>query len=221
MLFETLKSHCPEAWDAYIRHAFVRRLAAGSLPLACFRHYLKQDYLFLVQFCRAYGLAVFKSRDLDEIRAGFEGLKAMAETEIDHHVTYCADWGLSAEDVTGAGECLETVAYSRFVLDCGLQGDLLDLHVALAPCIVGYAEIGRWLTGPDAPDGTAIEGNPYRSWIAMYAGEDYQAVAQDEIAFLDRLAGDFLPETRLRALAATFETATRLEIDFWEMGLNP
>ena len=78
VLFETLKSRCPEAWDAYIRHAFVRRLAAGSLPLACFRHYLKQDYLFLVQFCRAYGLAVFKSRDLDEIRAGFEGLKAMA-----------------------------------------------------------------------------------------------------------------------------------------------
>ena len=123
--------------------------------------------------------------------------------------------------MTGATECLETVAYSRFVLDCGLQGDLLDLHVALAPCIVGYAEIGRWLAGPDAPDGTAIEGNPYRSWISMYAGEDYQSVAADEIAFLDRLAGDSLPESRLRDLAATFETATRLEIDFWEMGLNP
>ncbi len=34
---------------------------------------------------------------------------------------------------------------TRFVLDRGMAGDLLDLHVALAPCVLGYAEIGTAL----------------------------------------------------------------------------
>ena len=59
-----------------------------------------------------------------------------------------------------------TVAYTRFVLDQGAAGDLLDLHVALAPCVIGYAEIGRALAagGADAP-----RHHPYREWIAEYA----------------------------------------------------
>ena len=66
------------------------------------------------------------------------------------------------------------MAYTRFVLDCGAAGDLLDLHVALAPCVVGYAEIGRAL----APHGTeALGDHPYREWIAEYASEPYQAWA--------------------------------------------
>ena len=36
-------------------------------------------------------------------------------------------------------------AIRGFVLERGMAGDLLDLHVALAPCIVGYAEIAAEL----------------------------------------------------------------------------
>ena len=76
------------------------------------------------------------------------------------------------------------MAYTRFVLERGMSGDLLDLHIALAPCIVGYAEIGARLTSDTA---TLTDGNPYGAWIEMYSSEDYQAVATDEVAFLDDL----------------------------------
>ncbi len=68
-------------------------------------------------------------------------------------------------------EALETVAYTRFVLDCGAAGDILDLYAALAPCVLGYAEIGPALAARPVP------GNPYAAWIATYAGPDYQAAA--------------------------------------------
>ena len=65
-------------------------------------------------------------------------------------------------------EALETMAYTRFVLQRGLAGDLLYLQVALAPCLVGYGESGeRLLADPT----TRRDGNPYgghaieRSWI--------------------------------------------------------
>ncbi len=52
-LFARLKAACADDWQAYAGHAFVKRLADGTLPEACFRHYLGQDYLFLIHLARA------------------------------------------------------------------------------------------------------------------------------------------------------------------------
>lgn len=109
------------------------------------------------------------------------------------------------------------VAYTRYVLEQGMAGDLLDLHVALAPCIVGYGEIGRRLAADPA---TLREGNPYDSWIAMYAGQEYQDVVAAEIATLDRLMERRGGPGRMDSLRQIFRTATRLEADFWQMGLD-
>lgn len=109
------------------------------------------------------------------------------------------------------------MAYTRFVLDCGAAGDLLDLHVALAPCVIGYAEIGRNL----APNGVgALADHPYREWIAEYAGETYQDVAARARRHLDDLAARAMTERRFTELAALFGKASRLEADFWQMGLD-
>jgi thiaminase/transcriptional activator TenA len=110
---------------------------------------------------------------------------------------------------------METTAYTRFVLDCGQRGDVLDLIVALVPCVVGYAEIGARL-GSDAA--TKRNGNPYLPWIEMYAGAEYQEVSEAARTQLDRLGVARGADARFAALAETFAQATRLEIDFWEMG---
>ena len=47
-LFNELKSRCASDWQAYTQHAFIEQLANGSLPEASFKHYLLQDYLFLL-----------------------------------------------------------------------------------------------------------------------------------------------------------------------------
>ena len=78
-LFERLKADCAQEWSAYIDHPFVKGLGDGSLPLACFQDYLRQDYLFLIQFARAYALGIYKGRDLSEMRAALEGLKAILD----------------------------------------------------------------------------------------------------------------------------------------------
>ena len=213
-LFATLTSRNAAAWEAYTRHDFVRALGMGTLAGESFRHYLKQDYLFLIHFARAYGLAAYKSRSLDDIRAAGAGLMAMIDTEMGLHVRYCADWGISEAELQALPEASATMAYTRYVLERGMAGDLLDLHVALAPCIVGYAEIGQWLAEQDGP-----ADNPYRSWIDLYAGEDYRRVAAAEVAYIDRLGAGISPARR-DDLCRTFGEATRLEVDFWEMGLS-
>jgi thiaminase/transcriptional activator TenA len=215
-LFERLKSDAKSDWDAYIRHPFVLGLGDGSLQKASFQHYLVQDYLFLIEFARAYAIGVYKAPNPDEMRKAADGMHAILN-ETSLHLTLCAEWGLSREAVEKTAEARATVAYTRFVQEAGLRGDMLDLVVALSPCVVGYAEIGSAL----AASGTGLDGgNPYAPWIREYAGEGYQAVAQASLAQIDRLAALSLTEARYPRLLETFRQATRLEADFWQMGIE-
>lgn len=221
-LFHALKATCPADWDAYIRHDFVRQLATGTLPQCCFQQYLEQDYLFLIHFSRAWALAVVKCDQLADMREATATLNALLHHEMQLHVDYCARWGISAAQLAALDEEPANMAYTRFVLERGYSGDLLDLLTALLPCVIGYAEIGTWISSDPA---TRLDGNPYRDWIEMYAGAEYQAVAADALAFLQRtaqrrLGAEPFQNERWPDLCRTFRAATRLEVDFWQMGLN-
>jgi thiaminase (transcriptional activator TenA) len=215
-LFPRLVVAAGDAWPAYTRHEFVLRLAQGNLPEAAFRRYLVQDFLFLLQFARAWGLAVYKSETLAEMRRAHAVVDATLDVEIGLHIDYCRGWGLSEAAMAAEPEALETIAYTRFVLDRGLAGDRLDLEVTLAPCIVGYAEIARERMADAA---TRLDGNPYREWLGMYAGDEYQRLARGAAAALDELFARRGGGSRFPALAASFTAATRLEADFWQMGV--
>lgn len=214
--FDRLKQTCQAEWQAYCQHDFVRQLGAGTLPADAFRHYLKQDYLFLVHFARAWGLAVYKSRNMSELRQGLNSLKAIVDIELDLHIAYCKEWGISEDDLAALPEARPTMAYTRYVLDAGHRGDLLDLHVALAPCIIGYAEIADWLVKQPF---TVLENNPYAPWIAMYVSDGFKSAIEAERNWINQNLADASP-ARFNDLARTFRDATRLEADFWQMGLD-
>jgi thiaminase/transcriptional activator TenA len=216
-LFTALVALAGPVWPVYTQHDFVLRLARGELPEAAFRRYLVQDYLFLMHFARAWGLAVYKSDTLSEMRRAQRFVAATLDVEIGLHVDYCRGWGLDEPRMAAEPEALETVAYTRFVLDRGLAGDRLDLEVALAPCVIGYAEIARDRISDPA---TRLDGNPYREWLEMYAGDEYQQLASEATAALDEQFSLRGGEGRIRSLSANFTAATRLEAGFWQMGLN-
>jgi thiaminase/transcriptional activator TenA len=212
--FERLKAEASAEWHAYTEHPFTNGLADGTLPEAAFRHYLVQDYLFLIEFARAYALSVYKSPTLDDMREGAAGLSAILDVEMDLHVKLCAGWGLSPVDLEGAPPAAEMLAYTRYVLDAGMRGDLLALKVALAPCVIGYAEIAARLA---AQSDVSAATNPYRAWIIEYAGAPYQQVAAKARAHLDHLADLYATSAREAELVAIFKEAVRLETNFWQM----
>ena len=212
--FASLRESSGEIWTDYVGHPFVSAIGSGDLPLTSFKYYLVQDYLFLIQFSRAYALAVFKSETIGQMQAAAATLFNILDSEIDLHKNYCSDWGLTPEDLSNMPEDIATTAYTRFVLDCGNRGDLLDLMTALVPCVVGYAEIGQNLVKPlEACD----KENPFRNWIEMYSGEEYQEVSNAAVQQLQKLFDARGGANRYKLLSSIFNQATRLEIEFWNM----
>ncbi len=215
-LFRRLRDACAAEWEAYTWHPFVRALSDGTLPLAAFRRYLVQDYLFLLHFARAEALAVVKAESVEAMREKAAAVGAILD-ETRMHLAYCAEWGLPEAEVRAAPESAETVGYTRYVMDRGLSGDILDLEVALAPCTVGYGDVALRIL---ADDRRMANGNPYGSWIAAYAGEDYQRLARGAAARIDALGGSHGGDARFALLAPVFAEAARLEARFWQQGLD-
>lgn len=203
-------------WRDYTHHSFVEGLRDGSLPRASFLHYLVQDYVFLVHFSRAWSLGVVKSETLEEMKVCAGTVDALVNHEMSLHVKTCAAEGITEAALFGATEAVENLAYTRYVMDAGLQGDFLDLMAALAPCVMGYGEIGLRLSKTKSP------GTPYSDWINTYADPEYQSVCGAVGAMIDgavsRRIGDLSTSPRAQALQDRFTMATALEVGFWQMG---
>lgn len=217
--FAQLRAGCAEPWHDYTQHAFVQGLGDGTLPHDAFVHYLVQDYVFLVHFARAWSLGVVKAETLDEMKVCAGTVDALVNHEMALHVKTCAAAGIDEHRLFNAPEAFENLAYTRYVMDAGLQGDFLDLMAALAPCCFGYGEIGLRLADTAAAD------TPYRDWIETYADPEYQAVMgavgqMMDAAVARRLGPEPMQSPRWAHLQNRFETATRLEIGFWDMGLR-
>lgn len=203
------------SWDAFMRHPFVEGLRDGSLPRGRFLHYLRQDYVFLIHFARAWALATAKAGTLEEMTATSATVHALVHHEMPLHVRLCAEAGIDAAALEATQEAPGNLAYTRFVLEAGYSGDFLDLLAALAPCVLGYGEIGARLSGA---------GGPYADWIETYGGAEYQDLCREVGALIDgalarRLGPDWPALPRAAELSARFATATRLEVGFWEMAL--
>ena len=54
-------------WETEHNHPFVKGIGDGSLPLENFRYYMRQDYLFLIGYCRAISLAVAKAPTVEDM----------------------------------------------------------------------------------------------------------------------------------------------------------
>jgi len=107
--FERLRSAAGPLWTDFTGHPFVRGLGDGTLPTPAFQRYLMQDYLFLIQFARAYALAGYKAQGLADLRAAADGCAAILG-ELPLHVSFCAGWGLDEAGMAAEPEALETVA---------------------------------------------------------------------------------------------------------------
>lgn len=213
MDYQTLRHHCP-TWDDYIQHDFVKQLTAGTLAPDSFRHYLVQDYLYLIHYTRVMALSVYKSDTLAQMRVGQAGINAMLDMEIAMYLDFCRQWNIPLERVENAPESAVTIAYSRYILDAAMSGSLAELYAAIAPCLMGYGEIGKSIK-----EQGSIADNPYQPWIDVFSGQEFQVITAQNEAQINTLLADASPAQAAK-FQYLFNAAARMEVNFWQQALD-
>lgn len=205
-----LRALAEPIWRAQHEHPFVRGIGDGSLDRERFTHWVRQDYLFLIEYCRLFGLAAARAPDLETIGRFADLLHATARTEMDLHRAYAHEFGIDPAELEREVAGPTTRAYTDFLLRVAATGDFAELAAALLPCMWGFSEVGRRLH-----DGGLPAEPRYAKWIEMYADPEFAALADWCRGLLDRLADGAGPEQR-RRMEEAFLTSSRYELAFWE-----
>ena len=94
---DELRQRAASTWDKEKAHPFVTGIGDGTLPLDKFRYYMRQDYVFLIEFCRAISLAVAKARTLEDMGWFAQMIHETLNMEMALHVSFCADFDITEE----------------------------------------------------------------------------------------------------------------------------
>jgi len=198
--------------QAILSHPFIMGVGDGSLPVQNFKHYVTQDYLYLIDYARVLALASARAPDL-ETMGWFAGL--LDETlniEMDLHRRYCAEFGVTGPDLEATEAAPTTIAYTSFLLKMAYHGSFAELVACLLPCQWGYWEIGKHLAKRGEPKHAPL----YCQWIQMYSSAEYAELAQTIHSLADRVA-DETTEAQVAAMAEAYRTSLRFELAFWDM----
>jgi len=207
--FYKLKNGCNKEWSEYTDHKFLSDLVSNKLPSKNFKRYLIQDYVFLQQFLKILALSVYKSNSFEEINRSVNFIKGI-DHEIKLHTSYCKKWKISLNSLSNIKVESANSAYTDHVLSVGKNGNNLDIFSCLAPCIIGYGEVGFKLSKIKN-----WKKSKYSSWIKMYSSKEYQQVAKDNIDYLDILFKKN-KNKNMNKLEKNFKKSTILEKKFWE-----
>ena len=198
-------------WDSEKQHPFVVGIGDGTLPLDSFRYYMRQDYLFLVDFCRVIALGAAKAENIADMGWFARLLDETLNTEMSLHIGFCQDFGITEEELKNTGPSPTTVAYTNHLLESAYLGGAGETAAAILPCSWGYAEIGQMLQDRGTPADQPL----YTRWIEMYSSQEFAELAVWLRSFVDQSAV-VAGEPGRHRMEKAFLTSSRYEYMFWD-----
>ena len=100
--------------QAILNHPFVTGIGDGTLDVDKFRFYVRQDYLYLIDYARVIALAAARSPSLETMGWFARLLDGTLNVEMDLHRGYCAEFGITNEELEATPIAPTTMAYTRF-----------------------------------------------------------------------------------------------------------
>jgi thiaminase/transcriptional activator TenA len=206
-----LRATAEPVWRGLLEHPFVRSIGNGSVDPERFAFWVRQDYLFLIDYARLFALAAARAPDLETMAAFARLCHETLSTEMALHRSYAAGFGINEAQLETEAKAPATAAYTDYLLRTAALSDYGELVAALLPCMWGFNEIGLALAANGAPEQPQCA-----AWIEMYASPEFSELTSWCRDILDHLA-EGLPEPAVQRLEAAFLTSARHELAFWNM----
>ena len=202
-------SHNATVYQAIIDHPFNTELAAGTLDMARFRHYMLQDGVYLIAYSRALSVAAARADDTAHMVAFAESARNAVVIERALHENYFEKFGITADEVLATEPSPTALGYNNFLMATAYHGPFEVAVAAILPCFWVYWEVGTHINN------IAGGNNPFTAWIDTYVDEAYAAAVKQAIRIADDIAEDASPTVRDQ-MHATFRRGIQLEWLFWD-----
>jgi thiaminase (transcriptional activator TenA) len=205
-----MRERADSIWSAQHAHPFVRGVGDGSLDARVFRRYVVQDYLYLIEYGRFFGLACARAQSLDDSIMFARLAHNILCVEMNLHRSFASDWGVDVAELERAEMSPTTRAYTDFLLRTASLGDFGELVGALLPCMWGYQEVAERLASEGLP-----ADERYARWISEYTSDQFGESVDWCRDLANTTAGRIDDGGRTRMLNAFLESS-RYELAFWD-----
>ena len=205
-----LKRNVP-VWDKCIATMFVQDMKDGKLTTEDFKEYIVQDSIYLKNYARVYGKAIYHAETLREIQLYHSILNFVTDTESVVRLNYLRQFGMTDDDIEFIDPLPENRNYIDFLFETAERGNGCEILMALLPCMLSYSYIFRKLA--DEPESRKSK---YWDFIQDYADDRYAESCKEWCDFADKKCVS-LSEADQKKLGSIFEKAGYLELDFWNM----
>jgi thiaminase (transcriptional activator TenA) len=213
---DVLKQHSIETWNRILNHSFITEISMDVLPLDKFTFYLKQDNIFLQEFCKFLQVAKQKSNS-PRMREWFDGLiystanfEMQMQTQILDILGISSGTNLKGMFPSTATTTLNYTSYLRQISSTGSMGEIIS---AMAPCPWTYFEIAKKLSK------SYIQKGIYKKWAQFYSSEESSRQVKEIKMMLDALGKEANEKDKM-AMKNHFATSCNYECLFWNMAYN-
>jgi thiaminase/transcriptional activator TenA len=196
-------------WDAQMEHPFVVELAEGTLDEDAFRHWVEQDYRYLLDYARVFAIAGTKADDEPTMTHLLGVAHEILDFEMDLHREFAANYDLTREDLENVRKAPTCVAYTNFLVRTAHEGSIAEIAAAIYPCGQGYLDVAEHMAD------LATEDHRYTPFIEKYTSDEFREAVAWMREFVDRTGEQYPGEHE--AMREAFLTSARLEHEFWEM----
>lgn len=198
-----------ELWEAQKSHPFVTELADGTLDEAAFRHWIEQDYRYLLDWARVFAIAGARADEEATMTALLSIAHSTLNEEMALHREFAAKYRIEPAELEAVRKAPTCEAYTDFLIRTAYEGTTAELVAALYPCGQGFLDVAEYAN--ERADGE----HRYTPWIETYTGEEFREVVGLLRDVVDSY-GERYPGQR-DAMREAFLTSARLEYEFWEM----
>lgn len=213
-LSDKLRAAAAAIWERQHAHPFVRGIGDGTLDDERFARWVRQDFVFLIDYCRVLSIAAARAENLETLTVFATLAHATATEEMRLHRGVAASVGIDPATLDDVVPLPATRAYCDFLLRTATIGEVAELAAALLPCMWAFSEIGERIAAGALPEPPHL-----RAWVATYADASFAAQAAWCRGIVDRLGSD-LTSTAQARMERAFILSSELELSFWDMAWN-
>ena len=203
-------------WAEYDTHPFVKGIEDGTLDKEKFRYYIKQDYLYLIEYTKVFGIGIAKAKSTELTKLFASYIQLLTDGEMDIHRGYMGRFGVTEKELADTPRALDNLSYTSYMLRVAYEEGEAEVLAAILSCAYSYEMIARNIV-KNNPD--SVNHEFYGEWVKGYASDEYSKENIVLFEMLEKLTTHYTDKQK-QHIVDIYVACSRYELVFWDLAWN-
>ena len=215
-LFDKMMTSTEDILAEYYTHPFVKGIEDGTLDKEKFRYYIKQDYLYLIEYIKVFGIGIAKAKNIETVKLFASYVHLLIDGEMDIHRGYMGKFGITANELANTPRVLDNLSYTSYMLRIAYEEGEAEILAAILSCAYSYEKIARNIVKNNP---NSINHEFYGDWIREYSSDEYSKENAVLFVMLEKLTAHYTDEQK-QHIVDIYVACSQYELAFWDLSWN-